>query len=64
MGLVRDDGKGYIRGNSSSHTIRVVRVGPQGPALFYYLDAAQRKMPGEPVGAHEFRSRLAPFTKL
>ncbi|SFU32367.1 hypothetical protein SAMN05192541_101286 [Bradyrhizobium arachidis] len=44
MGLVREDGKGYISANSSSHTIRVVRVGPKGPALFYYLSAARRKM--------------------
>lgn len=38
---------------SSSHTIRVVRVGPKGPALFYYLKvyylkAAWQKMHGRP----------------
>lgn len=44
MGLVRDAGKRYISANSSSHTIRVVRVGPKGPALFYYRNAAWRKM--------------------
>jgi len=44
MGLVRGDQKRYISANSSSHTIRVVRVGPKGPALFYYLNAARRKM--------------------
>jgi len=44
MGLVRASGKGYISANSSSHTIRVSRVGPKGPALFYYLNAAWRKM--------------------
>lgn len=63
MGLVRERGKRYISANSSSHTIRVVRVGPQGPALFYYLNAARRKMPGSPVGTPEFRNRLVPFTK-
>ena len=44
MGLVRKVGRRYISANSSSHTIRVVRVGPKGPALFYYLNAAWRKM--------------------
>lgn len=44
MGLVRERGKRYISANSSSHTIRVVRVGPKGPALFYYLNAVWRKM--------------------
>jgi ribosome maturation factor RimP len=44
MGLVREGGKSYITANSSSHTIRVVRVGPKGPALFYYLNAARWKM--------------------
>ncbi|MBB4393241.1 hypothetical protein [Bradyrhizobium sp. ERR14] len=44
MGLVRGDRKRYISANSSSHTIRVVRVGPKGPALFYYPNAAWRKM--------------------
>lgn len=43
MGLVREDRKRYISANSSSHTIRVVRVGPKGPALFYYPNAAWRK---------------------
>jgi ribosome maturation factor RimP len=50
MGLVRAGGKGYITANSSSHTIRVVRVGPKGPALFYYLNAAWRKMQPDAVG--------------
>jgi ribosome maturation factor RimP len=49
MGLVREDGKGYITANSSSHTIRVVRVGPKGPALFYYLNAAWRKISGPAI---------------
>src|SRR3954454_3122853 len=49
MGLVREDGKGYISANSSSHTIRVVRVGPKGPALFYYLNAAWWKMCGPAI---------------
>src|SRR5437899_7136718 len=59
MGLVREGGKRYITGNSSSHTIRVVRVGPKGPALFYYLNAAWRKMRA-PTNCRdeEFRSRL------
>ncbi|CUU14118.1 FIG000325 clustered with transcription termination protein NusA CDS [Bradyrhizobium sp.] len=59
MGLVREDGKGYISANSSSHTIRVVRVGPKGPALFYYLNAAWLKICG-PASCRdkEFRNRL------
>jgi ribosome maturation factor RimP len=58
MGLVQEGGKGYISANSSSHTIRVVRVGPKGPALFYYLNAAWRKMRGPTTHRDEFRSRL------
>src|SRR6185503_19965001 len=40
MGLVREGGRRYITANASSHTVRVLRVGPKGPALFYYLNAA------------------------
>ncbi|MEY9180455.1 hypothetical protein ABIG06_002379 [Bradyrhizobium sp. USDA 326] len=57
MGLVRAGGKRYIIANSSSHTIRVVRVGPQGPALFYYLNAAWRKMRPDALSG-EFRNGL------
>lgn len=57
MGLVREGGKGYISVNSSSHTIRVVRVGPKGPALFYYLSAARRKMRPDALSG-KFRSGL------
>lgn len=34
MGLVREGGKRYISANSSSHTIRVVRVGRKDPLFF------------------------------
>lgn len=57
MGLVREGGKGYISANSSSHTIRVVRVGPKGPALFYYLNAAWRKVRPDGLSG-KFRSGL------
>ena len=36
-GLAAFPEKGYIGGNLTSHTKRVLRVGPSGPALFYYL---------------------------
>jgi ribosome maturation factor RimP len=62
MGLVREGGKGYITANSSSHTIRVVRVGPKGPALFYYLNAAWRKMRPDALSG-KFRSRFEIVTK-
>ncbi|WP_158671107.1 hypothetical protein [Bradyrhizobium guangdongense] len=57
MGLVRADGKRYISANSSSHTIRVVRVGPKGPALFYYLNAAWWEMRPDALSG-EFRNGL------
>jgi len=62
MGLVRRDRKRYISANSSSHTIRVVRVGPKGPALFCYPNAAWRKMrpdalSGRPEAGFEILTR-------
>jgi ribosome maturation factor RimP len=61
--LVREGGKGYISANSSSHTIRVVRVGPKGPALFYYLNAAWRKMQAGPcVGMKNSKAGSANLT--
>jgi hypothetical protein len=43
-GLVRRIGKRYIGPDIFSYD-RVVRVGPKGPALFYYLDAVPRAFP-------------------
>ena len=40
-GLAAYPERGYISGNLTSHTTRVLRVGPSGPALFYYLSHSE-----------------------
>jgi len=37
-GLAASREKRYMSRNLRSHTKRVLRVGPSGPALFYYLN--------------------------
>jgi len=58
-GLVRPSEKGYINRNLQVSYDRVLRVGPSGPALFYYLSppsgrpgrSTGRRKPGQPKTA-------------
>ena len=46
-GLVRPSEKGYINRNLQVSYERVLRVGPSGPALFYYLKQDQWIIAGQ-----------------
>jgi hypothetical protein len=46
LGLAAHGEKRYMSRNLRSHTKRVLRVGPSGPALFYYLSLPEPPFAG------------------